>query len=792
MKLRLPHSLFLFLLSLTVTLPSAADVVGAGVFYDVGKLYYSADPVAQAKGKVDSVYCWAGAAGNATQYWQDFYYDCRDKDKNVPNGYYVGEDTYSNPTGTAYTQVYRKILDLGKNDDTGDPEEFYEWWFRGGAIYGTDTKGNKVTVLDTKDGYYNTLFDEKDLTTTLKGDWNASPALKDLTAYIVKAFETQGQSVTLSIAGTAYHAISCWGYELNEQTGMLSALLLSDTDDARFSVFRVNVEERGCYSDLSAMGYEGYVSVGYNVTLTTDERAGYYGHDWTWIEKACALQTPEGTKMDEGAPTMKNSLTPGERVEKNTSLSDSTEVKGAGITVGNGSEVIVVTTTGSGSLSMNGLKEDNATKSEDVGLSIADGGTVSLKGISLTNYAGGGADVVGRLYLHGGEVTVSDNSKKNDGNGGGIANSSYVEIRSGVNVTFADNHASGKGGAISNVNAQGAPAYDPVHYWVRGEAEESAHLGDAPNYTTVSLRGNNQVTFSGNMADGGGNDIYNSAGAIVNIADNGNVIFKGENRSVAVVNEGYLFLSAQANKSIDFAGSSLDTHGGETVIGLDVNGLSTDVSGHVNFYETKEKTGKQLSLSSQGTVGGFSSSGEGLLTRQYTVPSLLKNLVVNVDELTGVSAEKSSVTNTKMVTTGPLAISHLTMDTTDVVVSSGSGYVTLSDVVINVAAEDVVDGVVDLSGMFTGNYRLENVVFNLGDIISDVDDLYELKFNVSAAYAEEEPFVNQVTLTANGVQTPVTLAFDHVVFADAPVPEPATSALSLLALAGLAARRRRR
>lgn len=799
MKLRLPHSLFLFLLSLTVTLPSAADVVGAGVYYDVGKIYYSSDPdaVMPNKGTRDSTYCWAGAASNVIQYWQDFYYNDRYSEEGVPNGV---RDGYDSPYGTDYLNVYHEVLTHSIKDSTGDSESLYTWWMQGGTIDG---------VLSDKAAYYEDVYGSDSVYTKYSVDDGSNDSLKAFSDYVKETMSTPGHVLSLTISGTAYHAITCWGYELDGD-GNVSALILSDTDDQQFGVFRMTVEQRECYLDVNSYAghYGVYKNQGTQLSLVTDERHGYYGKDWTWVEAATALKKQSTLSADENI-TLKTSVHAGEKLSANTSLTKENIITGDGITVGDGKTALVLTATGDGALALNGQKDGQ--KSETTGLIMAEGTLVSLDGITIQNYQAGGLLAEGKAYFHQGDVTISDNETAGDG--AGVDAYGYVEIKDCNEVSFTGNKATGegsKGGAIHNTNLNKLPEDDDLYYDVRGEyppGNSIVNTRDQSNYATVSIRGNKNVTFSGNQA-ALGNDIYNEAGALVNIADNEKVSFIGTGKntdtgeySVAVRNDGYLFMVAPDDCSIDFAGSALDSSEGSVAIGIDANRRSTNIGGSVNFYASADKTGASLSLKSTKTelctnpkeydlYGGEYEGYEFLVADvDKPLPSLLENVIVNVEQITGVSQEnKGMVTNTTIATTGPLAISHLTMDTTDVVVSSGSGYVTLSDVVINVAESDIVGGVVDLSEMFTGNYRFENVVFNMGN----VSNLSELKFNMSSAYAEEEAFAHQVMLTGSNGQTPVALAFGNVEFAASPVPEPTTSALSLLALAGLAARRRRR
>lgn len=810
MKLRLPLFLLSGILSLHLTMTASADVIGGGVFYDVGKYDYSKDPQKQwpveGHANGDGSYCWAASASNTVQYWQDFYYvkENIDKDANVPNGL-ARDGVYGQPTGTTYISVYQEALKYSENDETADPTSFYEWWVNGTQV--TDPDGT-ITILREKPAYYSGLFSGVPVSQTVAGPSNQTgPTLDELTAFITEAFAKDGQAVSLTIAGTASHAISCWGYELDENK-QLSSLLLSCSDDQRFAIFRVGVEVRDCFSDMYGDGdLMGYIN---QVSLVTDEAAGYYGHDWTWVTAASALQTPEGAKLIENPPVLNTELgAEQKRIDKNTSLSNYTTIVGHGIVVGDldqddkAKNAVVMTSTAAltDDVRVNLALDGSASgeKSEETGLKIAEGGTVSLKGLSVENFAGGGVDATGRLYLHDGDVTVSHNEKTGDG--GGIANTSYVEISNGGKISFENNEASGKGGAISNVNSKSVPEkIDRLHRWVRGEAYQTAwYYGDEePNYTTVSIRGNQEVVFKGNSAttENGGNDIYNSANAVVNIADNENVRFEGQNKSVAVLNEGYLCMSAETGKSIDFVDSTLRSEG-DTAIGMDVSGRTTDASGSVNFYDANKN--KKLSLSSRHEVGGAKDvmieyEYEGVLylsaTREYTLPALLTNVSVNVDEIAGLGAE-SSVTEALIQTNGPLAISNLTMNTTDSIVSTSMGDVTMDTVVLDLSmAETTASGAVDLTKMLTGNYSFSHVEFIVDGLTET--DLKSMTFDISSAYNDAEQELGIVLRSSQDSQVSVALSRDNVTFAIERLPEPTTGTLSLLALAGLAARRRRK
>ena len=98
----------LYLLSLLLPAAASADLVTvSGNFYDNGKFSYSQDstrPDKTSEGYIqDGSMCWAAAASNVIQYWQDTY---RSFNTNAPNG--VGSG-YSQPEGSCSLNVYKEL-----------------------------------------------------------------------------------------------------------------------------------------------------------------------------------------------------------------------------------------------------------------------------------------------------------------------------------------------------------------------------------------------------------------------------------------------------------------------------------------------------------------------------------------------------------------------------------------------------------------------------------------------------------------------------------------------------------
>lgn len=764
-------------------MPAAADVIGNGVIYDVGKTAFSTADIPNKQ--VDRNFCWAAGAVNALQYWQDTYgQHVADNWVNTPNG--VNADgAYSNPTGTKYLEIYQyayeKAIPKGNEFDGGYPDNFIEWY----------AKGTHTDELEDQEGYYRKLFTGRDASKTYdmvvsypgdewwgtgyfsweegqevpnmhaatEGDNSLTQQWKNISDFIVESFETQGQAATLCI--NEGHIVNCWGYETNAD-GLITSLILTNMDDSTFGAFRVKVGiDMATTEIVDLREYEGgisYSSCGERLILQTDDgnclNLETFGGQTLkpWLSSAYSVDTPEADEVtiNEQNVNLKAlrelkapnaSITAGQTLNENTRIVSDVEIKGAGITVGDGESAVVLTSAANEALKLNGKDETSGSKSETDGMHVADGGMVSLRNIEITGYAGDGIENDAKTYLHDGQVTISDND------GHGITNTketSYVEIMDNTSVTVSNNAA----GGINNEKG------------------------------TVSIRGNGNVTFSGNTGEGG-NDIYNSANGIVNIADNGSVTFIGEGgkaakENVSVVNEGELYLAAGEGKRITFQNSALETTG-KTYIGRDKSNWSEDTDGTVMFTAA---AGSSVSIQANPDAALSYATLEKLSVSANTIAGA------------GTGADSGVVRNALITSLGGLTMNNLNLDTTDTVNSLGSGFTNLDGVVLTLTNDDMVNNTFDLTNVFTGNLTLSNVVFDLSQTSLTEADLKGITFDLSKAYAS----LDQLDLYLKTAQRTVSFATagSTVLLAISPLPEPTTGTLSLLALVGLAARRRRK
>ena len=548
------------LLALAGTLLSQAGLtVVSGNVYDVGKYSFCQD----AAGGTDSAMCWAASAANIIQHWQDTYKGFADTPQLVPDG--TQNTLYEYPRGTGELKVYNAVMD-GWNAGSGVPFNAISWWMQGptrssGAMGGRyEGVGAGLKNQLSGAGYYKKLFGnvpntqlpvypslEKAPFYSLQiakfGTESTSPQLTDIRTTLAEAFKVQGQAVSLLVQpeNGSGHAISCWGYE-TDAAGTITSLILSDSDDRKFGTFIVNLTE----------------ATDHTATIQTDRYNSWYHGDYAIkdvIYITTPKQTPEGTDVAQAREPQTGITGLSASITDSCCLIQSVETA-EHVTIGGGThgsgadKAVIFTTAEDASISISDTAHDGAL------LTVADGGMALINGgLSLqggpANYAQG-AEVLGHLYIHGGDMEVSScNANKHAGaalHGGvlddygyfqtdGVFATSYIEVRHAGVVSIHDNASTVVsetfigGGAVSaedsfsfRDNASVAINDNSIQgYFVYG--------GGAYAHMEATLSGNTRLEMSGNtaqstscLAEGGA-----LAALFSNICDNSEVSFTDNN-----------------------------------------------------------------------------------------------------------------------------------------------------------------------------------------------------------------------------------------------------------------------
>lgn len=203
--------------------------------------------------------CWAAASSNMIQWWQDRYVAAGGTlPSTAVNG--PGTKTYGSfgPYELALMEVYH---DEWNNNKGGHPEEAIPWYFEG-KLYGGEyaSSGSQAYPL-TEGGYWKSVWSSVEphiyrgyahdifpsqypqMYTTCFNNYylwgNGSSLLgKERLAYfsnlVVESFEHGIASLTIALSeniASLHHSVTLWGYEIDNATGLLTRIWITDSDD---------------------------------------------------------------------------------------------------------------------------------------------------------------------------------------------------------------------------------------------------------------------------------------------------------------------------------------------------------------------------------------------------------------------------------------------------------------------------------------------------------------------------------------------------------------------------------
>lgn len=187
----------------------------------------------------DSLMCWAAAASNILQWWQDTRTDVPDT---VPNGYAA---TYKAMPQVAQLSIYQALTHSWSNGG-GQVEQAWNWWFNGGMlpdIYFSTSSQLEATAAYTG-AYWSDLglvFDSAEISSPLFQSYSfwseGDMRYEERFSGIIKSYIDNNWGTTLTLRSeTGAHAITMWGYDIDAAGDLV--LYLTDSDDYAIGMYR--------------------------------------------------------------------------------------------------------------------------------------------------------------------------------------------------------------------------------------------------------------------------------------------------------------------------------------------------------------------------------------------------------------------------------------------------------------------------------------------------------------------------------------------------------------------------
>ena len=231
--------------------------------------------------------CWAAASSNMIQWFQDRYVAAGNT---LPSKAINGPGT---KTHGAYGPYELALMDMyhseWNNDKGGQTCEAIPWYFEGvlnGGEYAT--AGSQAYPLDKNGGgYWKSIWSSVKshmycgysnvivpgsieyhnlYTTSYISSWGSA---KGFTNLVVQTFERGMASMTVRTGanGGMLHAVTFWGYEIDNSTGLITRVWITDSDD-------LEVEPKAQLLNEYSVSYDGGSSIRLSSTSTK------YGSLW--------------------------------------------------------------------------------------------------------------------------------------------------------------------------------------------------------------------------------------------------------------------------------------------------------------------------------------------------------------------------------------------------------------------------------------------------------------------------------------------------------------------------------
>ena len=203
----------------------------------------------------DTMMCWAAAASNMIQWWQDRYVAAGNT---LPSGAVTGVGTKMH-TGTGFSRCYElALMDVfhsqWTNLERGSQSDYAIAWYFEGKLNGGEYAQNQAKPT-TSGGYFSSVWssiyprlyhDYKDQVLpslcydlytvcfnyyNLWGSKQGNEALAEFSNYVVTSIKRGVASLSIQPGSSLLHAITLWGYEVDNATGLVTRIWVTDSDD---------------------------------------------------------------------------------------------------------------------------------------------------------------------------------------------------------------------------------------------------------------------------------------------------------------------------------------------------------------------------------------------------------------------------------------------------------------------------------------------------------------------------------------------------------------------------------
>ena len=209
-------------------------------WYDVNKLKI---------GGPDINMCWAASASNIIQWWQDRYMAAGNS---LPANAVSGPGTKVYENGHTYNLALMELYRDLWNDiyAGGYPDHGVIWYFEGRNIYSSMTPGY-CPQPNASGGYYSNVWNQilpymyHEYANGISGEFggyylwgggsglSGNASLKKFSDYVVEFIDRGVVSLVISLGsnGGLLHATTLWGYEIDNATGLITKMWITDSDD---------------------------------------------------------------------------------------------------------------------------------------------------------------------------------------------------------------------------------------------------------------------------------------------------------------------------------------------------------------------------------------------------------------------------------------------------------------------------------------------------------------------------------------------------------------------------------